>query len=326
MNKRPVVAATLGDPAGVGPEVLVKSLASGELNDLCDPILFGDTATVERACKVCGISAPVCSFTSLEAVRHQPGTISVIDTGALKPNSYVVGKPSEASGHAVLAWIYQATALCESGKVDALVWGPVNGTSLEMTGKIKHIDDLQPPGTYMFRVSRNLRVVPITEHIPMRDVASTVTRQNIGELIDLLNEKLRTWGMKAPRIAVAGLNCHAMFEEDREQVAPAVVEARTKGIDATGPISPDSVFRMAMGGKFDAIVTMYHDQGQVAVKTSAFEGACTICMGPRLPYVLVAIPHGSAYDIAGTGKAQHHNMLEALKMAARLGGGRGFAN
>jgi 4-hydroxy-L-threonine phosphate dehydrogenase PdxA len=324
MNKRPVVAATLGDPAGVGPEVLVRSIASGELDELCDPILFGDTATVERACNVCAVTAPVRSYKSLGEVKHQRGTISLIDTGALKPNSYVVGQPSEASGHAVLDWLDQATRLCESGKVDALVWGPVNGTSLELTGKIKHIDDLQPAGTYMFRVSGNLRVVPITEHIPMRDVASTVTKENIGALVNLLDGKLRAWGMKAPRIAIAGLNCHAMFEEDREQVAPAVSAAKAQGIDATGPISPDSVFRMAMSGKFDAIVTMYHDQGQVAVKTSAFEGACTICLG--LPYVLVAIPHGSAYDIAGTGKAQHLNMLAALKTAARLGGGRGFAD
>jgi 4-phospho-D-threonate 3-dehydrogenase / 4-phospho-D-erythronate 3-dehydrogenase len=326
MSKRPVVAATLGDPAGIGPEVLVKSLASRELDDLCDPILFGDTATVERACKVCGVDARVRSYTSLADVKHEPGTISVIDNGALKPNSYVVGQPSEASGHAVLAWLDHATRLCQGGEVDALVWGPVNGTSLEMTGKIKHIDDLQPPDTYMFRVSGNLRVVPITEHIPIRDVASTVTKENVGALISLLNGKLQNWGIKAPRIAVAGLNCHAMFEEDREHVAPAVADARARGIDATGPISPDSVFRMAMGGKFDAIVTMYHDQGQVAVKTSAFEGACTICMGPRLPYVLVAIPHGSAYDIAGTGKAQHKNMLAALKTAAHLGGGRGFTD
>src|SRR5262249_16657229 len=131
------------------------------------------------------------------------------------------------------------------------------------------------------------------------------------------------WGLPKPRIAVAGLNPHAMFEEDREEVAPAIKEAREQGVDANGPISPDSVFRMALGGKFDAIVTMYHDQGQVAVKTSAFEGACTICLG--LPYVLVAIPHGTAYDIAGTGKAQHFNMLAGLKTAARLAGGVGFA-
>jgi 4-phospho-D-threonate 3-dehydrogenase / 4-phospho-D-erythronate 3-dehydrogenase len=323
MKELPTIVATIGDPAGIGPEVLVKSFASGELDPLCRPILVGDTATVERACKVCNVDRPVRSFRSLDAVEHGTGAINVIDTGELKPDSYVVGQPSEASGHAVLAWLDYATKLCSSGAVGALVWGPVNSTSLERTGKINHIDDLQPAGTFMFRVSGNLRVVPITEHIPIRDIAATVTRDRVRDLIVLLDRNLRNWGLPKPRIAVAGLNPHAMFEEDREVVAPAISEAREQGVDAHGPISPDSVFRMALGGKFDAIVTMYHDQGQVAVKTSAFEGACTICLG--LPYVVVAIPHGTAYDIAGTGKAQHFNMLAGLKTAARLAGGSGFA-
>jgi 4-hydroxythreonine-4-phosphate dehydrogenase len=322
MKERALVAATIGDPGGIGAEVLVKSLASGQLDSLCRTILIGDATTVSNACRICRVERPVRAFDSLAAIDHDSGAINVLDTGALAPGSYVVGQPSEASGHAVLAWLDQATGLCENGAIDALVWGPVNGASLERTGKIKHIDDLQPQGTYMFRVSGNLRVVPITEHIRIRDIAATVTRENVRKLIIVLDRNLRKWGMTAPRIAVAGLNPHAMFEEDRAEIAPAIEDARADGIDASGPISPDSVFRMAMGGKYDAIVTMYHDQGQVAVKTSAFEGACTICLG--LPYVLVAIPHGSAYDIAGTGKAQHLNMLAALKTAATLAGGGGF--
>jgi 4-hydroxythreonine-4-phosphate dehydrogenase len=322
MKKRPTVAATIGDPAGIGSEVLVKSLASGELDASCDTILIGDTATVQRACKVCGVDRPVRSFRTLGQVTYAPGAIHVLDTGELKPGSYVVGQPSEASGHAVLAWLATATQLCERGTVDALVWGPVNNVSLERTGKIGHVDDLQPAGTFMFRVSGKLRVVPITEHIPIRDIPASVTRERVHHLIVLLDRNLRKWGLPAPRIAVAGLNPHAMFEEDRQEVAPAVADARASGIDAHGPISPDSVFRMTMAGKYDAVVTMYHDQGQVAVKTSAFEGACTICLG--LPYVLIAIPHGTAYDIAGTGKAQHLNMLAGLKTAASLAGGGGF--
>lgn len=322
MKELPFVAATIGDPAGIGPEVLVKSIAGGELGALCRPFLVGDTATVQRACEVCKVSRPVRSFVSLDEMDHESGSINVLDTGILAPGSYVVGQPSKASGHAVLAWLEQGTQLCKIGAIDALVWGPVNGTSLELTGKINHIDDLQPAETYMFRVSGQLRVVPITEHIRIRDIARTVTRDNVLNLITLLDCHLRNWGMKAPRIAVAGLNPHAMFEEDREEIAPAVEKAQAQGIHASGPISPDSVFRMAIGGKYDAVVTMYHDQGQVAVKTSSFEGAYTICLG--LPYVLVAVPHGTAYDIAGTGKAQHLNMLAALKTAASLAGGGGF--
>jgi 4-hydroxythreonine-4-phosphate dehydrogenase len=138
----------------------------------------------------------------------------------------------------------------------------------------------------------------------------------------MLDANLRKWGLKKPRIAVAGLNPHALFEEDREEIAPAVKAARSQGIDASGPVAPDSVFRMTLEGRYDAVVTMYHDQGQIALKTAAFEGACTIYMG--LPYVLLNVPHGSAFDIAGKGVAQHRSMLAAMKTAAALAAGRGF--
>jgi 4-hydroxythreonine-4-phosphate dehydrogenase len=174
----------------------------------------------------------------------------------------------------------------------------------------------------MFRISGALRAVPITEHIRLRDVVATVTPARIVPVIRMVDEYLRKWGLPDPRVGVAGLNPHAMFEEDREQVAPAVEEARKLGIDVTGPISPDSVFRLCLEGRYDAVVTMYHDQGQIAVKTTAFEGACTIYMG--LQFVMLNVPHGTAFDIAGLGKAQHKSILMAMRTAAALASGKGF--
>ncbi len=322
MSALPIIAAAIGDPAGIGPEVCAKAVASGELDGICRPLLVGDTETIKQAMAASGIRRPLRAMSSLAKAQLEPGTVGVLDPGGVDSPAFVPGKPSAAAGRAAVHWIRVGSSLGERGDIDGMVMGPVDSDSLKLTGEVKDIDELQPAGTYMFRISGALRVVPITEHIRLRDVPATVTPQAVLKVIRLLDDKLRRWGLPKPRIAVAGLNPHAMFEEDREQVAPAVREARALGIDATGPVSPDSVFRMNLEGRYDAVITMYHDQGQIAVKTAAFEGACTIYMG--LPYVLLNVPHGSAFDIAGKGIAQHRSMLAAMKTAAALASGRGF--
>lgn len=322
MTKQPTIAAMIGDPAGIGPEVCVKAVASGELDAVCRRVLIGELAAVERAVKVCGIRQPVVRISGPEEMPSDSQAIRVLDPGGLAPGDYTVGKPSAAAGRAVVDWIRIGERYGADRRIDGLVLGPVDSGSLKLSGLVRDIDDLQPPGTFMFRISGNLRAVPITEHIRVRDIPSTVTKERIVPVIRMLDENLRKWGLPKPRIAVAGLNPHAMFEEDREQVAPAVAEAKKLGIDASGPISPDSVFRMVIEGRYDAVVTMYHDQGQIAVKTTAFEGACTIYMG--LPFVMLNVPHGTAFDIAGQGKAQHYSILAAMKTAAALASGRGF--
>jgi 4-hydroxythreonine-4-phosphate dehydrogenase len=320
VNALPVVAATIGDPAGIGPEVCAKAAASPELQERCRPLLIGDADAVRKAMALSGIDLPLRAMKTLS--EFTKNSIHVLDPGGVTPGYYTVGKPSAAAGSAVLDWIRLGSELGARGEIHGLIMGPVDGDSLKLSGKLKDIDDLQPPGTYMLRISGALRVVPITEHIRMREVVATVKTPRVLELIRMLDANLRKWGLHKPRIAVAGLNPHALFEEDREEIAPAVKLARADGIDANGPIAPDSVFRMTLEGRYDAVVTMYHDQGQIAVKTAAFEGACTIYMG--LPYVLLNVPHGSAFDIAGKGVAQHRSMLAAMNTAAALAAGRGF--
>jgi 4-hydroxythreonine-4-phosphate dehydrogenase len=317
----PIVAATIGDPAGIGPEVCAKAAASVELQELCRPLLIGDADAVRKAMALSGIKLPLHKVSDLSL---ETKSINVLDPGGVTPGYYTVGKPSAAAGNAVLDWIRLGAELGASGEIHGLIMGPVDGDSLMLSGKLNDIDELQPAGTYMLRISGALRVVPITEHIRMRDVVATVKTARVLKVICMLDANLRKWGLRKPRIAVAGLNPHALFEEDREEIAPAVQAARSQGIEASGPIAPDSVFRMTLEGRYDAVVTMYHDQGQIAVKTAAFEGACTIYMG--LPYVLLNVPHGSAFDIAGKGVAQHASMLAAMKTAAALAAGRGFLN
>jgi len=312
----------MGDPAGVGPEVCVQAIASGALDAVCRPILIGERAAALRCAKLYGIQRPVVQIQDPAETASDPGAIRVIDIGNISPADYTVGKPSAAAGRAVVEWIRMGERYGAGKRIDGLVLGPVDSDSLKLSGIVRDIDELQPPGTFMFRVSGNLRAVPLTEHIRIRDIPATVTKERIVQVLRLLDESLRRWGMARPRIAVAGLNPHAMFEEDRDLVAPAVEEGRRLGIDASGPVSPDSVFRMALEGRNDAVVTMYHDQGQIAVKTAAFEGACTIYMG--LPFIMLNVPHGTAFDIAGQGKAQHYSILAAMKTAAALASGRGF--
>lgn len=322
MAQPPIIAAMIGDPAGIGPEVCVKAAATAELRSICRPILIGELAAVERAARVCDVRRPIARMMEPEQLPSDPGAIGVLDPGGISAADYSVGKPSAAAGRAVVEWIRAGEQYGGQRRIDGLVLGPVDSASLRLGGAVHDIDELQPAGTFMFRISGSIRAVPITEHIRIRDIPATVTPERILHVIRMLDENLRKWGLPQPRIAVAGLNPHAMFEEDREQVAPAVEQAKQHGIDASGPISPDSVFRLTLEGRYDAIVTMYHDQGQIAVKTTAFEGACTIYMG--LPFVMLNVPHGTAFDIAGQGKAQHRSMLNAMKTAAALAAGRGF--
>ncbi|MEA3220676.1 PdxA family dehydrogenase [Immundisolibacter sp.] len=318
----PVVATVIGDPCGVGPEVVLKALATGQPQAVSRPLLIGSLAALEKTRAACGIDVALRAVADSADARYEPGVIDVLDPVPLDPAQLVFGRASAACGEAVLHWLETAERLGRAGAVQASIMAPVDSTAIRLTGKLKDLDDLQPAGTWLLRVSGALRVVPIAEHVLMRDVPATVTQANVLALLRLLDDTLKRYGLAQPRIAVAGLNPHAMGPEDREQIAPAVEQARAEGIVASGPVSPDAVFRQCIEGRHDAVVSMYHDQGQIAVKTAVFEGACSIYIG--LPYVHLSIPHGSAYDIAGKGIAQHKSMLSAMLTAAALAAGRGF--
>lgn len=320
MTKLPVIAAMIGDPAGIGPEVAVKAIASGELDCLCRPVLIGDLAVVQRAVDVSGVTRPVQAVSAIEALTEDASAIRVLDPGGGDVSACEYGKPSAAAGRAVLHWSRAATELGRAGRIQGLVMGPRNSTSLKMAGDTS-MPGTPAPGTYMLRMSGKLRVVPLTEHLRLIDAVAAVTPEKVFDVVRLLHDNLVKWGIAQPRIGIAGINPHAMFDEDRERIGPAVEEARRQGIDASGPLVPDAVFRQTLEGKYDAVVTMYHDQGQIAIKTAGFEGACTVNIG--LPFVRISVPHGTAFDIAGKGVARHGSMLRAMKTAAQLAAGKG---
>lgn len=323
MTQLPLIAIMIGDPAGIGPEVAAKAVASGELGGLCEPLLIGDLGVVRRAAAVSGVTMPVEPLATLARCGPGSKSIRVLDPGGFQVASCPFGKASAASGEAVLEWIRIGSKYGADGRIQGLVMGPVDSESLKLTGRVPDIDALQPAETFMLRVTGALRVVPLSEHLELAQAIALVSPERVLHVVRLVHDHLTRWGLAKPRIAVAGINPHAMFPEDRERIGPAVDAARAQGIDAHGPIGPDTVFRMTLDGRYDAIVTMYHDQGQVVIKTVGFEGACTIYLG--LPYVMLNVPHGSAFDIAGKGVAQHLSMLAAIKTAANLAAGRGIA-
>ena len=321
MTSLPLIGVMIGDPAGIGPEVCVKAVASGELAGLCRPVLIGDIGVLRRAAQVSGVSLAFEPVTSPNQDVAE-GAVGVVDPGGFDVSSCPFGVASARSGDAVLEWIRTGEDLGKAGALQGLVMGPIDSASVKATGKISDMDALQPAHTFMLRMTGPLRVVPLTEHVPLSRAIELVNPDSVFSLVELLDATLKSWGFARPRIAVAGINPHAMFDEDQQKIAPAVALGRERGIDVSGPLVPDAVFRQTIEGKYDAVVTMFHDQGQIPVKTVGFAGACTVYIG--LPYVMLNVPHGTAFDIAGKGVAQHLSMLSAMKTAARLASGQGI--
>ena len=321
MSRLPRIGVMIGDPGGIGPEVCVRALASGRPQQHGQIVLIGSAEVLRRAAAVTGVDMPVTVVSSADEATAADG-IAVIEPGAEAGAAFEIGKPSVQSGRAAKAWIDCAERLSRDGALDGWIMAPVDTGSMRMAGVLHDLDDLQPEGTFMFRMSGPLRVVPIAEHLPIRKVAESVTVERIAHVARLAHDHLVKWGMATPRLAVAALNPHGMFEEDRDIIAPAVAVLRDEGLDVSGPISPDAVFRQCVEGRYDAVISMYHDQGQIALKTAAFAGACTVYLG--LPYVQMSVPHGSAFDIAGQGIAQPDSMIAAMTTALSLAGGVAF--
>jgi 4-hydroxy-L-threonine phosphate dehydrogenase PdxA len=317
--RKPIIATMMGDPGGIGPEVAVKAIATGEPSAVSRPMLIGSLAAVESALNATGSVLRARAITDVAEARFLPGVVDVLDPGTLNAGDFVVGQAGAKSGVAVKQWLDLATSLAERGDIDGWIMAPIDRTSLKLGVGMTDDDDTAPPNTFLFRTSGKLRIVPLSEHIRLRDVPGTVTEANVFALVRLLHDTLTRWGLQRPRIALAALNPHARGEEERDAIIPAARRGRDAGIDVVDPVSADSVFRQCIEGKYDVVISMYHDQGQVALKTTAFDGACSIYLG--LPYVRLTVPHGSAMDIAGKGIAQHRSMLSAMTTAAKLASG-----
>ena len=313
---RPTVGVTIGDPAGIGPEIVVRALAEDAARQSVDVVVIGDRWVLQRAMGATGVG--------VEFVAE--GSPRLIDLANVD-HRLQWGKVQATAGAAAGQFIERGVQEALAGRVDALATAPISKEALwragyrypghtEMLGALTGRSD---PLT-MFQV-RNLRIFFLTRHLSLREAVDQVTRSRIAAILPRIDEALRSIGFERPRVAVAALNPHAgeggaLGLEDQEQIAPAVEEARSRGIDVHGPVPADAVFAQAMEGRYDAVLSLYHDQGHIAAKTVDFHGAVSVTLG--LPFIRTSVDHGTAFDIAGQGVARADSMAAAILAAADL--------
>jgi 4-hydroxythreonine-4-phosphate dehydrogenase len=319
--KLPVVGVTLGDVNGIGPEVVAR--AAAEADARCRVLVIGDGFVVRRALDLLKLEREVRSVDKVADARFEPGVVNVLETKTLQPSDLQPGKTTAAAGRATVLAFDAGAALAKSDEIDALVFGPVHSDSIKASGLRKRVVTPEFEQAHLFLVSGTLRIAHLTDHMPLRKVIDeAVKEERIHALVKLVDAQLRRWGVARPRIGVAGLNPHCMYEEDTNEIKPAVERAAREGVDVTGPVSPDSVFRQCIEGRYDVVIALYHDQGHIAIKTWGFSGNSALYLGA--PALLATVAHGSAFDIAWSGKADSAMMSQAIRTVGSLAAGTGF--
>ena len=327
MNQRPLVAITMGDPAGIGAEVTAKALQDDWVYEKCRPFVVGSAAAMSAALDLIGADGRAGAVHDLADVSGRRGAIDVLDLKNLDFSQIEYGAVSADAGRASVEWILRAGELAASGQVAAIATAPINKEACSLAGHkdIGHMEifqrQTQAPNVATMLMARSLRVVHLTTHRSLRVACDYVTRENVLGKIELTDRCFREWGFAAPRIGVAALNPHAsdgglLGDEEAEQIAPAVQDARRDGVDATGPIPADTVFNQAIDGGFDAVIAMYHDQGHIPIKVHDWAKSVSVNLG--LPFVRTSVDHGTAFDIAGEGVADAESMLESIRVAVSL--------
>ncbi|MEL0083352.1 MAG: 4-hydroxythreonine-4-phosphate dehydrogenase PdxA [Gammaproteobacteria bacterium] len=319
---KPIIATIIGDPAGIGPEVVVKALAEGTPYEVSRPLLIGCTETVEWAVGITGSNFTVRKVTEVEGVGEDSGVIEVYDTGKLDPDDYEVGVESASCGSATAAWLKEGEELATSKLVDAVIMAPINTGSMKMANVLDQIIPPEPGSTYLTLLNGPLRVVHLTDHMPLSKVSGVITQELVYSAIKLVDETFTRWGIPNPRIGVSGFNCHAVGEEDEQEIVPGVERARADGVNVDGPVAPDTVFRRCVDRQYDVVLCMYHDQGHIALKTWKFDGNCATTLGTD--YLSMSVAHGTAFDIVGKNIANHEMILNSMVQAASFSVGGGF--
>ena len=325
MNK-PKIGIPLGDPAGIGPEIVARAMCDESIFEVCRPVVIGDRAVLAQAAGFCGLDLAIHAIDDPDNGDYRCSAANVIDLKNVDIDALKIGQIQPLGGQAAFDYIQKATEMAKSGSVDAIATTPINKESL----RAAHIDyighteilagltDTHDPLT-MFEV-RNLRVFFLSRHVSLRQACDMVTKQRILDYIARCRAALEKLGVSGGTIAVAGLNPHSgehgLFgNEEVQHVIPAVREAQDLGYDVEGPIGADSVFHLALTGRYDAVLSLYHDQGHIATKTLDFERTIAITIG--LPFLRTSVDHGTAMDIAGTGAAGAVSMIEAILLAAK---------
>ena len=326
----PVLGLTIGDPVGVGPEVTARAVASPEVRSVCVPVVIGSAAIFRRAVEVCRLKLDVREVERAADSPREAGAVGVLDP-ASEPGQKLldlpVGQVSPVAGRASVEYVIKGIDLAVAGETAAIVTAPINKEAINAAGfhYAGHTELLAErtgaKEAAMMLVTGSFRVIHVTTHVALERVPELVTAERLRSVFDLAWETLRQLGVERPRIAVAGLNPHAgehgLFGNQEERViAPAIEEAKRRGQDFSGPWPPDTVFARTQRGQFDGVIAMYHDQGHIAIKMIGFDEGVNVSLG--LPIVRTSVDHGTAFDIAGTGRAKPVSMIQATQLAAQL--------
>ena len=327
MNNRPFLAITMGDAAGIGPEVVAKTLIDSSIYERCTPFVIGNTEAMSEAFKLINSQITVRRIECVREINTNGGTVDVLDPGNLDFGEIKYGHISADSGRASVEWILKAGELASSGQIQAISTAPINKEACNLAGHkdIGHMEIFQKQ-TGVSQVATmlmagDLRVVHLTTHRSLRIACDYVTRDNVLAKIVLTHEHFIKWGFPSPRIGISALNPHAsdgglLGDEEHIQIAPAVEDARSMGINAVGPVPADTVFNQNIDGIYDVCIAMYHDQGHIPIKVHDWKRSVSVNLG--LPFIRTSVDHGTAFDIAGKGIADHISMIESINAAVSL--------
>jgi 4-hydroxythreonine-4-phosphate dehydrogenase len=332
---RPRIGISIGDPAGIGPEICLKALARPEIYEQAVPVVFADRIVLEEARELTGNSLALKALAGPGDAEGKPGTVEFIDPGILKKGDYAYGEVRAASGEAAFQYVAAAIKAALGGEIAAVVTGPINKEAINRAGHhfaghteiFAHYTQTRDYG--MLLSGGGLNVIHVTTHVSLREACDRITADRVYKVITLGEEGLRLMGKDRRRIGVAGLNPHAsengLFgDEEARAIIPAIERARSEGLDLTGPVPPDTVFVKALGGQFDLVVAMYHDQGHIPLKLRGFKmdpatGLYSQMSGINatigLPIIRTSVDHGTAFDRAGKNQANEESLVDAINMA-----------
>ncbi|HPQ46762.1 MAG TPA: 4-hydroxythreonine-4-phosphate dehydrogenase PdxA [Clostridia bacterium] len=323
--KKPVIGIPMGDPAGIGPEIVIKALMDESVFDICKPIVIGDASVLGQIRDIIDARVEIRPVGCADEAEGVPGTIEVIDLANMDTGKLIFGRVDALAGKAAYEYIEKAANMAMAGEIDAVATTPINKESIKAanidfighTEMFAYLSGTIDPLT-MFQVM-NMRVFFLSRHLSLRAACDAVKKDKIKEYIARCLEALVRLGVNNPLLAVAGLNPHngehGMFgNEEVNEISPAVDECTEEGMNVTGPVPGDSVFALALKGKYDGVLSMYHDQGHIATKTVDFERTISLTIG--MPYLRTSVDHGTAFDIAGKGIASGVSMYEAIRLAA----------
>lgn len=326
-TRLPVIAVTMGDPSGIGPEVVVKALAHEDVHARCAPLVIGDAARLRQAARIAGVDLSVVSIAEPSQARFPSPAVQCIDLKNV-PADLPFGTVSAIAGEAAYRYIERAVRIAEAGEAQAICTAPLNKEALHAAGHkypghtelLAHLTGT--PEVSMMLVSPKLRVIHVTTHIGLLDAIEKIEPGLVERVIARGHRVLTAAGITNPKIGVCAINPHAgengLFGrgEEAEKIIPAVQACQAKGWDVRGPLPADTLFFLAGRGDYDMVVAMYHDQGHGPIKVLGLEDGVNITVG--LPVVRTSVDHGTAFDIAGTGVADERSLIEALRQAADL--------